>query len=196
MDALELLQGRASVSADDLEEPAPTDAEIETLIRAAVAAPDHGGLRPWSFIVIRGEARARLGEVFVEAARQREPGLDAAELEKLRGKPQRAPLVIAVAARVDPDNPKIPPLEQILSAGAAAQQLQLAANALGYGAIWLTGASAHDALVREALGLDFDDRLVGFVHIGTAARRPAAPTRPDPARFLHEWHEPQQLETL
>ena len=196
MDALELLHGRVSVTPDLLEEPAPSDAQIETMIRAATAAPDHGGLRPWSFTLVRGAARARLGEVFASAARQRDPDIDAATLEKLRGKPQRAPLVIAVAARIDPEHPKIPVIEQILSAGAAAQQLQLAANALGFGAIWLTGESAHDATVREALGLDFDDRLVAFVHIGTPARSPQRPERPDPARFLHEWHEPLQLETL
>ena len=196
MDALELLHGRVSVRADDLDEPAPTDAEIETLIRAAVTAPDHGGLQPWSFIVIRGSARERLGEVFADAARQRDPAIDEATLAKLRAKPQRAPLVIAVAARIDPDNPKIPPIEQILSAGAAAQQLQLAANALGFASIWLTGESAHDATVREALGLGFDDRLVGFVNIGTPARVPERPQRPDPARFLHEWQQPLQLETL
>lgn len=196
MDALDLLQGRVSVGPDFLGEPAPTDAQIETLIRAALTAPDHGGLRPWSFILVRGGARARLGEVFADAARQRDPGIDDAALDRLRGKPQRAPLIIAVAARIDPEHPKIPTIEQILSAGAAAQQLQLAANALGFGAIWLTGESAHDATVREALGLDFDDRLVGFIHIGTPARVPGHPGRPDSARFLHEWHEPLQLETL
>lgn len=196
MDALELLQTRASVRPDDLGEPAPDDAQIDGLIRAALTAPDHGGLQPWAFIVVRGAARARLGEVFAEAAAQREPGIDAASLDRLRGKPLRAPLIIAVAARIDPDNRKVPPIEQLLSAGAAAQQLQLAANAMGFGAIWLTGDSAHDPVVTEALGLGFDDRLVGLVHIGTPTRTPAPPQRPDPAGFLREWHEPLQLETL
>lgn len=196
MDVLELLQTRVSVAADQLTEPAPDDAAIQTLVAAALTAPDHGGLRPWRFIVIRGEARRRLGEVFADAAQQRSPAIDPATLDKLRQKPLRAPLIIAVAAVIDPDHPKVPPIEQVQSASAAAQQLQLAANALGFGSIWLTGDSAHDPAVAEALGLDFDDRLVGFIHLGTASRRPQTPERPEPARFLQEWTEPLQLETL
>lgn len=196
MDALELLQTRASVRPDDLGEPAPNDTQIDMLIRAALTAPDHGGLQPWAFIIVRGDARARLGEVFAEAAAQRDPGIRAEALERLRRKPLRAPLIIAVAARIDPDHPKVPAIEQVLSAGAAAQHIQLAATALGFGAIWLTGDSAHDPVVTEALGLGFDDRLVGLVHIGTPVRRAEAPQRSEPADFLREWREPLQLETL
>lgn len=196
MDVIEFLRTRASVPADRLVEPAPGDAQIETLVGAAVTAPDHGGLQPWRFIVIRGDARSRLGEVFAEAARQRAPQTDAGTLEKLRQKPLRAPLIIAVAAAVDADHPKVPVIEQLQSASAAAQQLQLAAAALGFGSIWLTGAPAHDPAVAEALGLDFDDRLVGFIYLGTAAGPVTAPPRPDPAGFIREWSEPLQLDTL
>lgn len=195
-DVLELLRERVSIRPDQLVEPAPDDADIESMVAAAVTAPDHGGLRPWRFIVIRGDARGRLGDVFADAAQQRRPSIDPAELEKLRAKPQRAPLIIAVAAAIRPDHPKVPVIEQIQSASAAAQQLQLAANALGYGSIWLTGDAAHDPSVIEALGLDFDDRLVGFVHIGTIEGEPPSPARPDAAGFLREWTEPLELETL
>lgn len=193
---LELLRDRASVPADQLGDPAPDDGEIEKMISAAMTAPDHGGLRPWRFIVVRGKARARLGDVFAEAARRRSSAIDETAIERLRAKPLRAPLIIAVAAVIDSDHPKIPVIEQILSAGAAAQQLQLAANALGYGSIWLTGESAHDSFVTEALGLEFDDRVVGFVHVGTAPGRRPAPARPPAAEFIREWTEPLELETL
>jgi nitroreductase len=193
---LDLLRERVSTRPDQLVEPAPDDADIEKMVTAAVTAPDHGGLRPWRFIVIRGEARRRLGDVFANAAQQRRPSIDPAELEKLRGKPQRAPLIIAVAAAIRPDHPGVPVIEQIQSASAAAQQLQLAANALGFGCIWLTGDSAHDPSVAEALGLDFDDRLIGFVHIGTVDGVAPGPVRPDAAGFLREWTEPLALETL
>lgn len=196
MDALALLHDRASAAADTLDEPAPAGAELEAILRAGVAAPDHGALRPWRFVLVRGAARARLGEVFAEATRTRDPEADAAEVERQRAKPLRAPLVIAVAAHVDVDHPKIPAIEQILSAGAAAQQMQLAANALGYGSVWLTGPNAHDAHVAEALGLDLDDRVVAFLYMGTPRTPLRARQRPDPAGFVTEWHEPLALETL
>ena len=196
MDALALLHERSSVPADELDAPAPDDQALEQILRAGLTAPDHGGLRPWHFIVIRDDARARLGEVFARATRQRAPATTGEELERIRAKPLRAPLIIAVAARIDPDNPKIPVIEQLLSAGAAAQQIALAARALGYGAVWLTGANAHDASVGEALGLDFDDRLVAFLHVGMP--RNGFPTRARPALEEHvtQWREERTLETL
>lgn len=196
MDALALLHDRASAAADTLDEPAPAGADLEAILRAGVAAPDHGALRPWRFVLVRGAARARLGDVFAEATRARTAEADAAEVERQRAKPLRAPLIIAVAARVDVDHPKIPAIEQILSAGAAAQQMQLAANALGYGSVWLTGPNAHDAHVAEALGLDLDDRVVAFLYMGTPRTPLRARQRPDPAGFVTEWHEPLALETL
>lgn len=196
MDAISLLTGRRSIAPDMLEEPAPNNAELEVILRSAVAAPDHGGLTPWRFVLIRGEARRRLGEVFAEVTRARDPATDADTLARQASKPLRAPLIVAVAARIDQDNPKIPAVEQLLSAGAAAQQIQLAATALGYGAIWLTGANAHDSAVVEALGLDLDDRIVGLIHIGTPREIESPPQRPDPWTFTTEWYEPVTYETL
>lgn len=196
MDAISLLTSRRSTAPDALSDPAPSGPDLETILQSAVAAPDHGGLRPWRFILIRGEARRRLGEVFAEATQARDPTADADTLTKQASKPLRAPLIIAVAARIDEDNPKIPAIEQLLSAGAAAQQIQLAAIALGYGAIWLTGPNAHDSAVAEALGLELDDRIVAFVHVGTASRTGAASQRPDPWEFTTEWVEPLTHDTL
>lgn len=195
-EVLALLRERVSIGPDRLVEPAPGDDDIRTMVAAAVTAPDHGNLRPWRFIVIRGEARGRLGRVFADAARARRPSMDEKELERLRAKPLRAPLIIAVAAVIRPDHPKVPPVEQIQSASAAAQQLQLAANALGYGSIWLTGEAAHDPAVAEALGLDFDDRVVGFIHVGSVADAPPRPARPVATEFMREWTEALQMETL
>ena len=195
MDALELLHGRQSTPPAALGGPAPSGADLDAILRAGVTAPDHDGLRPWRFILIRGAARQRLGDVFADATRQRTPDADEAALERQREKPLRAPLLIAVAACVDPDNTRVPPIEQILSAGAALHQMQLAASALGYGAIWLTGPNAHDGLVAEALGLDFDDRLVGFLYLGTARDSPGTPVRPDACAHVVEWEGPSAFET-
>lgn len=196
MDALQLLQNRRSVPADQLDEPAPEGGDLDAILRAGVAAADHDNLRPWRFLIIRGTARALLGDVFARALLGRAPDSDDAAVERQRAKPLRAPLVLAVAARIDPDNARVPAIEQILSAGAALNQMQLAANALGYGAIWLTGPNAHDGQVTEALGLDFDDRLVGFLYLGTPRTELPFRERPEPQAFVTEWNGAREYESL
>ena len=190
MDALEAVLTRQSVAPAFLLEPAPEDAALERILAAGAAAPDHGKLRPWRFIVIRGEARVRLGEVFADALLRRQPEAPAAALEQERTRPLRAPLLIAVAAKVDRQHPKIPEIEQILSTAAAAQNILLAAHAQGFGAKWLTGANAYDEHVKGALGLAPDDRLIGFIHLGTVAGSPPAVPHADPRAHTVEWQGP------
>ncbi len=165
------LQQRQSTPADLLGDPAPDDNQIAEIIKAGMAAPDHARLKPWRFIVIRGEARQKLGDLFVEATSRREPDMPADKLEKQRGKPLRSPLIIASVATITEDHPKTPVVEQILSAGAATQLMQLAATALGFGSIWLTGPNAADDSVKSALGIKPGDELVGFLYIGTARNK-------------------------
>jgi nitroreductase len=161
------------------------------MLAAGAAAPDHGRLRPGRFIVIRGAARARGGEVFVEALRRRSPDAPEPALAQERERPLRAPLLVAVAARIAKDHPKIPEIEQILSAGAAAQNILLAAHALGYGAKWLTGANAYDEHVKRALGLVAEDRLISFIYLGTPTGE--APQVPHAEARAHtvEWQAPE-----
>ncbi len=187
MDALTALTTRASAAT--LIDPAPDAAALERLLAAAIAAPDHGRLRPWRFIAVRGDARKALGDVLAAALKAREPETPDAVIEKERVKPQRAPLILVVAAKLVPQH-KIPPVEQLLAAGAAAQNLLVAAHAMGYGSAWKTGAPAYDARVKRALGLDEQDQIVGFLYLGSlpAALSPAA--RPTPATFLTEWTRP------
>jgi nitroreductase len=164
MDAIEALLTRRSPGR--LTDPAPDDAALKTMLDAAMRAPDHGRLRPWRFIVLRGDARARLGALMAEAMRRREPGIPASALEKERGKPLRAPLIVVIAASLI-EGHKIPAVEQLLAAGAAAQNLQLAAHALGFGTVWRTGAPAYDAYVKQELGLEPADAIIGFMYLGT-----------------------------
>lgn len=190
--ALAALLERVSIPADMLVEPAPAGADLETIVQAGVSAPDHGGLRPWRFISIAGTARERLGEVFCEAARRAKPDVTEQELAGVRKKPLRAPLIVAVVAAVK-SSPKIPEHEQVLSAGAAAQNVQLAANALGYGSIWLTGPFATDDYVLERLGLAPGERLVAFVYLGTPSPQAAMAqkklqNRPRAADFIIDWN--------
>jgi nitroreductase len=184
MQAIDALTTR--VSAGGLVDPAPDDAALKQILAAAVAAPDHGRLKPWRFICIRGAARVAFGELLVKTLKAREPAVADGELEREKAKPMRAPLIVVVAAK-RLDNPKIPQIEQVLAAGAAAQNMLLAAHALGFGGNWKTGAPAYDPTVKQALGLAAEDSIVGFLYLGSLSR-PLAP-RPalDPAAYTSEW---------
>ena len=183
MDAYEALVTR--ISPKELGEPAPDDAALRKIIAAALRAPDHGRLRPWRFIAIRGQGRNRLGDLLAASLARRNPDAGA-ELERERQKALRAPLVLVVAAHITP-SPKIPAVEQLLSAGAAAQNILLACQALGYAAVWKTGAAVYDAGVKEGLGLGAGDVIAGLLNIGTPTAMPPAPTPLDPADFLRVW---------
>lgn len=182
--ALDSLLSRASIGA--VGEPGPDDAALQTVVEAGLRAPDHGKLRPWRFLIIRGAARARLGEIFASALQRRNPSVAAAVLDKERDKPMRAPVVIGVVATIQPGH-KIPEVEQLLSAGAATMNMLNAIHALGFGGAWRTGDGCYDPTVGAALGLAPTDRLVGFLYVGTPVEPPAAPVRPDASQFLVEW---------
>src|SRR3954470_16910247 len=176
-DALELLKTRRSLKPVELCGPGPSAAEIDTLLTVASRVPDHGKLIPWRFIVFEGEARALAGEAIAAAFRAKYPDAKPEHVDNERKRLARAPLVIAVVSRAIP-HVKIPEWEQVLSAGAAAMSLVLAAHALGYGANWITEWYAYDRRVLEALGLRESERIAGFIHIGTPVHPPEDRPRP------------------
>jgi nitroreductase len=184
VDALELLLGRDS--ALRLEEPGPDPGALDAIFRSALRAPDHGRLRPWRFVLIPRDRRGRLGDVLAEALRLREPNAPPESLAREREKALRAPVIIVVAAQLKPSD-KIPEVEQIVSAGAAAQNIMLAAHALGFGAMWRTGAPAYDATVKQALGLDVNDAIIGFLYLGTRAGGASPVPRPVAEDFVTVW---------
>ena len=144
----------------------PNQDVLEFIYQAALRAPDHGNLRPWRFIEFTGEGRERLGELFCQALLVDKPDAEEAMQKKRKMMPLRAPMVIAAIAKVTPDHPKVPTVEQIISAGAAAQNIILAAHAKGLGAMWRTGDVAFDPVVAKGLGLADDDQIVGFIYLG------------------------------
>jgi nitroreductase len=183
MDAIEALVTRKSSAM--LTTPAPGKDDLKLIMQAAVRAPDHCRLRPWRFIVFEGAARERLGHIFEEALKARDPDATEAMLQKERGKPMRAPMIIAVIARIE-EHPKVPEVEQILSAGAAAQNIMVAAHALGYAGIWRTGKTCFDPQVNAALGASDADQIVGFRYLGTTERTPVLLEEPiDP--YVEIW---------
>jgi len=183
MDAMELLSTRASQP--KLGEPAPDDATLDRILTAALRAPDHARLRPWKVLALRGEARARLGDVFAEAKAAREPGVSAEEIERARRKPLRAPLLIVVAAT--PVEHAVPEIEQILSAGAVAHAILLGLQATGFAGMWRTGSVAYDPKVKLALGLRPADHLVAFLYAGSPTVEPPAVERPTVDQHVERW---------
>lgn len=176
-DALELLKTRRSVKPIEMIGPAPSAAEIETLLKIASRVPDHGKLTPWRFIIFEGAARLAAGDVIAEIFGKDQPNATADQIEFERQRLARAPLVIGVVSRAAP-HVKIPEWEQQMSAGASAMLLVTAAYALGYAASWLTEWYAYDRRVLERFGLSPQERMVGFVHIGKAAKPPEDRDRP------------------
>lgn len=181
------LLNHRSTPAGLLQEPAPSENDLNTILQCGLSAPDHAAVQPWKFLIIDGEARHRLGEVFIEAKQQDEPNFPEEKAQLLRAKPLRAPLIIAVVADVTEGHVKAPRVEQMLSAGVAAQHMQIATRALGFGSVWLTGPMARHALVKKALGLKEADELVGFLYLGTPAKEAPARPRSAPDQFTSHW---------
>lgn len=176
MDALTALQTRTA--APRLVEPAPSASDLEQVLKAGLRAPDHGMLRPWRFLVVQGSARDKLAELFVQT---RKPQTDE-QRKKLLDAPGKAPMIIIAVATIR-NTEKIPAIEQILSAGAAVQNMSVALHALGYGSVWKTGGVCYDESVNVALGLATTDQIVGYLYVGT----PSFTDRPVPEHKLEDF---------
>ena len=184
MDALEALHTRVSVGR--LGGEPPSGEVLEQICRAALRAPDHAMLRPWRFLRIAGEGRERLGDLFVKATRHDEPEASQAALNKAAGKPLRAPMIIVAIARKQPHD-KVPEVEQVISAGAAVQNMLIACHALGVGAMWRTGGMAYHAIVEQGLGLDVGESIVGFLYAGEIEGRIKPVPELEVGDYFAEW---------
>jgi len=183
-DALKLLLTRRSRPARTLTLPVPTGAQVQTILTAASRVPDHGKLEPWRFIVLNRAALTRLAGI--ARTRGTALGLPPEAVEKGVSQFADAHLAIAVVAVPRP-TVKIPEREQILSAGAVCQTALLAAQALGFGANWLTGWAVEDAAFRaEALGLAAGEWVAGLIHLGTEGAVPPERPRPDLAAIVQQ----------
>ncbi|MEM7359536.1 MAG: NAD(P)H nitroreductase [Pseudomonadota bacterium] len=185
MDAITALHTRTSVNL--LTEPAPNDEQLDTIFRAGLRACDHKSLAPWKFLVIEGEAREQFGELMADVKKAMQGGeIEAGLAAKLKSKPFRAPTIIAVVAKIV-EHEKVPEIEQVLSAGASAQMMMTAAHAQGVGAIWRSGSLMFRPEMREGLGLDATDQIVGFLYLGTPQAVKPVPEL-DPADFVEIWN--------
>ena len=187
MISIDSLNQRRSVPSRQLGEPGPDPDQLDALLRAAIRVPDHGKLVPWRLLVIRGEARARLGAALAAIHARNEPAIAPSALDKDRERFTHAPLIVAVVARIEDNHPKIPAQEQLLSAGCVACNLLLGAQALGFGAQWLTGWAAYDSDAAALLGLAANERVIAFVHVGTPNEPAPERHRPELADVVSEW---------
>ncbi|MEH6652317.1 MAG: nitroreductase [Motiliproteus sp.] len=184
MDALELMQNR--VSSPKLGDQPPTEEQLQQMFSAALRAPDHAGLQPWRFLTVGGDDRKALGDLYLQAALAAEPGLSDIKRDKLAKMPLRAPLLIVVVASPQ-QHPKVPLIEQQVSAGVAAQNLLLAAFAQGVGGMWRTGDMAYNPVVEQGLGLSDSEMIIGYLYLGSQPERLKTINRLDPANFVQSW---------
>jgi nitroreductase len=188
---LDLLLARRSVKPQTMTGPGPTPLQLDMILTAAARVPDHKKLAPWRFVVFEGEARAKFGDVIAQAliaddAKTGRGPASPVRLDTERKRFSHAPTVVGVISRVI-ETPGAPEWEQVLSCGAACFNMCVAANALGFGTCWLTEWYSYNADVAKALGCASNERIAGFVHIGTATERPADRDRPALTTIVTRW---------
>lgn len=183
---IEQILNRRSVKAGDLNEPGPSSNELETILRAAHRVPDHGKLGPWRFIIFQDKARSRFGQILAETFKTENPDTSAESLQFEAQRFTRAPVVIGVVA-TSVDHPKIPIWEQQLSVGACCQNILLSAHSMGYGAQWLTEWYSYSETIAQALSLKVEEKLAGFIYIGSYKDKPPERKRPDLEERIYYW---------
>lgn len=183
---LAALDARRSVPPKQLGEPGPDHATLLRMLQSAVRVPDHGKRVPFRFLSFSGDARHAFGERLAARRKVLEPNASDAVIDKDRNRFSYAPLIVAVIARLGPDE-KIPESERFSSASCACFALLQAAQAMGFAAIWLTGWLAYDEEVGKWLALGEFERVVGFIHIGTPKLEVPERDRPDPTDLLSAW---------
>jgi Nitroreductase len=165
MTAIELLLQRQSTPL--LTQPAPTPLALDQILSAGMRVPDHAGLQPFHFTVITGHGLQRFSDLLVASS-----DVKSANLEKVAKMPFRAPMIIAVSTHFT-NHEKVPEQEQLITAGCCTHAMQMAAVALGYGAMWRTGALAYNEEVKQGLGVSKENKIIGFLYVGTSCKKQA-----------------------
>lgn len=175
---IEFLAERNSHAA--LVEPAPTPEQLQQILMAATRAPDHGWLRPTRFITVQGNEREALNGAFKAHAKNDGCATDA-QINKAGSMANRAPLILIAICRTV-ESAKVPQWEQVATTSVALSYSQLAAESLGFGTIWRTGAMAESKVIRQFLQLGEDEAIVGFLYVGSMNGEPKK--RPECANLL------------
>ena len=176
--ALTLIHSRQSTSPKHLVDPGPDRAQVEAILSAAGAAPDHRLLTPWRLIIVPAEKRHLLAEAFAEALSERDREATEVQRQEAREKAYRGPLLVAIVGRLGPALGNVHPQERLIAAGCAIQNMLLAAHAMGFGAGLSSGRSLYSARLRQFFQLTDGEQLLCFMTVGTVARGKALSTRP------------------
>lgn len=169
---MELIEAiRTRRSSKSLTEPAPSDDEVRYIVELAATSPDHGLLRPWRLVLLRDGARERLGEAFASAE-----GETAEVRRRAALKPLRAPLLVAIVF-CPTEHPKVPQWEQMAAACAMVQTILLLLHDRGWGAMWRTGSVVESLEVQKVLGVQPDEKLLGWLYVGTNDQSTTAPRK-------------------
>ncbi|RBM08488.1 nitroreductase family protein [Novacetimonas cocois] len=184
MTSLDLLLSRFST--DALTQPAPDPAQLERILSAAMCAPDHGRLRPWRYVVIRDDARAKAAELIVASMKRLDPDVAEAKIEKRRGRFSTMPLTIALGMHLRPDH-KIPLIEQEMAVAAAAMNVLNALHFTGFGGVWVSGDVTYDPQLAAQLGFPSPHRLAGFLFVGTPSPDAKSPRRRPVDGYVAQW---------
>ena len=186
-ETLELLMLRRSLTVKDMVHPGPSEKQLKQILEIGSRVPDHKKQVPWRFLTFEKSTRGKFGKILRTIFAKNNPKTNEKILDFEENRFLRAPLVIAVISTADKDNPKVPEWEQILTAGAVCQNILIASNAMGYASQWLTEWYAYDKVVLKELNLNPNERIAGFIYIGTASKQPKERGRPDLANLVKKW---------
>ncbi|MCR6653950.1 MAG: nitroreductase [Cellvibrionaceae bacterium] len=187
MSLLDIITTRRSVSVKDMCAPGPSPEQLQSLLQAAHRVPDHGKLGPWRFVIFTGDARADFSRKLADIYKEENPDAANKILQFQAELLTRAPLVIAVISTAA-HHVKVPEWEQVLSAGAACQNILLAAHTMGFGAQWLTEWYGYNAKVHKLLGMEDHHRVAGFIYVGSYKEKPEERVRPSLEERVHHWN--------
>jgi nitroreductase len=181
---LELITSRHNTSPRRLVAPGPTDTQVLNMFTAAAAAPDHGEIRPWRFVLVPENKRVLLASVFGQALLDRDVNATAEQVEAAREKAYRAPFLTLAIARLGPSEPSIDPLERMVSVGAAIQNFLLYAHSLGFGGSLTSGQAMHSEPLRQLFQMGEGEQAVCCINVGTVDKRKPMRQRPVMSQFV------------
>jgi len=184
---IEQIINRRSTHPRRLVYPAPDHLAVRRMVEAAVTAVDHGGLRPWRFISIRGAALSDLGDVFVEIKRSNNNSINTEELQREKDRAHSVPFILAVIERAQPDHSVVPVKEQHASIGAAIQNIVMSCHVMGFGAKMVSGRKVSHPMLAQVLNLSREESVFGFVCMGTAVSGTSQKARPEVDEVLSDW---------
>lgn len=182
--AAALIHARQTILPKRLVAPGPAGRDLELILEAAAAAPDHRSLTPWRFVIVPAQARPRLAEVFAASLLERDAGATPEQLAQAREKAQRAPLLMLAIARMTGEEDEVLPAERLLSAGCAIQNMLLMATALGFGSALTSGKALQAQGLRQLFGLAAQEQALCFISMGTVTARKPARNRPRPSTYV------------